>query len=217
MLEELKKVLAGIRRDTQRLLDNTLKSYLQIARYDVTTAPNGTVIGVTRPFSDTEIQIPYLPYCANATVGDTVLVVWWGSLTNAQAWFKLPAEPGILNFRPGGTGAAFGKSAESDNLLDSSWPIRSPNFQYIRENLSSFTFTNLPLIDSPYHFKYGLLFGGDNPGVLYMVFVGVDLSVTLTPILPYYSVTLSGAVSGTSLVITASGIVYGGLRLIWIN
>lgn len=92
MLEELKKVLAGIRRDTQRLLDNTLKSYLQIARYDVTTAPNGTVIGVTRPFSDTEIQIPYLPYCASAKVGNTVLVVWWGSLTNAQAWFKLPAD-----------------------------------------------------------------------------------------------------------------------------
>lgn len=97
MLEELKKILAGIRRDTQRLLDNTLKSYLQIARYDVTTEPNGTVIGVTRPFSDTEIQIPYLHYCANAAVGDTVLVVWWGSLTNAQAWLKLPAVPGAMN------------------------------------------------------------------------------------------------------------------------
>ncbi|PWM20081.1 MAG: hypothetical protein DBX49_01120 [Clostridia bacterium] len=59
---------------------------LQCERYDVTTAPNGSVIGVTQPFGKTEIRIPYSGEVADAQVGDTVLVYWWSSLSNAKAW-----------------------------------------------------------------------------------------------------------------------------------
>lgn len=59
---------------------------LQCERYDVTTAPNGTVIGVRQPFSQTEIFIPYTGEVKDAKAGDTVLVVWWGSLSTAKAW-----------------------------------------------------------------------------------------------------------------------------------
>lgn len=61
---------------------------LQCERYDVTTAPNSATgkIGVTQPYGQ-EIFVPYSAACADAQVGDTVLVVWWKSLSNAKAWF----------------------------------------------------------------------------------------------------------------------------------
>ena len=57
------------------------------ARYDVTTAPNGTTIGVTLPLGTQEIQIPYSQEVSGAHVGDTVLVVWFGALSNAKAYY----------------------------------------------------------------------------------------------------------------------------------
>ena len=76
--------IAGKVRETVKSMSG---KNLQCERYDVTTAPNpNTVkIGVTQPFADTELMIPYAAECAGATVGDTVLVVWWGSLSNAKA------------------------------------------------------------------------------------------------------------------------------------
>lgn len=60
---------------------------LRCERYDVTTAPNGSVIGVTQPFGNTELFIPYSNEVAEAVAGDTVLVVWWGTMSTAKAWF----------------------------------------------------------------------------------------------------------------------------------
>ena len=57
------------------------------ARYDVTTAPNGSKIGVTLPLGTSEIMIPYSQEVSSAVVGDTVLVVWYGSLSNAKAYY----------------------------------------------------------------------------------------------------------------------------------
>lgn len=87
MLEEVKKVLAGIRKDTEKVIRRLTENHLRCERYDVTTAPNGTVIGVTQPFGTEELLIPYSWMCSNAQVGDTVIVVWWSGLSNAQAWF----------------------------------------------------------------------------------------------------------------------------------
>lgn len=60
---------------------------MRIARYDVTTAPNGSTIGVTLPMGTQEIHIPYSQEVSSATVGDTVMVVWYGSLSTAKAYF----------------------------------------------------------------------------------------------------------------------------------
>lgn len=59
---------------------------LRCERYDVTTAPDGSVIGVTQPFGNTELFIPYSQEVADAVAGDTVLVVWWGTMSTAKAW-----------------------------------------------------------------------------------------------------------------------------------
>lgn len=58
---------------------------LRCERYDVTTPPNGSVIGVKQPFGDRELFIPYTTEVSGAKAGQTVLVVWWGSLSNAKA------------------------------------------------------------------------------------------------------------------------------------
>jgi hypothetical protein len=56
-------------------------------RYEVTTAPNGTKMGVTLPFGSKEISIPYSKEVSTAQVGDQVLVVWWGSMSNAKVYY----------------------------------------------------------------------------------------------------------------------------------
>lgn len=89
MLEDAKafwKAIEGKVRETVR--DMTGKS-LQCERFDVTTAPNAATgkIGVRLPFGDRELKIPYSGAVSGAKAGDTVLVVWWKSMSNAKAWF----------------------------------------------------------------------------------------------------------------------------------
>ena len=69
------------------LIKQETSNCLKCARYDVTTAPDGTKIGVTLPFGTTEIQIPYSQEVSSAQVGDTVMVVWYGSLSTAKAYY----------------------------------------------------------------------------------------------------------------------------------
>ena len=73
------KVKQSIKEETQ----NTLKC----ERFDVTTAPNGTKIGVKQPFGTNEIFIPYSQAVAGAVVGDTVLVIWHNGMSTAKAWY----------------------------------------------------------------------------------------------------------------------------------
>ena len=87
MMQDAKAFWDAIRNQVARLCRQETANTLRAARYDVTTAPNGKVIGVTQPYGAQEIKIPYAAEVASAAVGDTVLVVWWGSMTNAKAWF----------------------------------------------------------------------------------------------------------------------------------
>ena len=89
MLQEALDVWNALKGKTTQLFHELNSKVLQCERYDVTTAPNGSVIGVTQPFSKTQLFIPYSWECASAKVGDSVLVAWWGnSLSTARAWFK---------------------------------------------------------------------------------------------------------------------------------
>ena len=87
------------------------------------------------------------------------------------------------------------------------------------DNKQVFTFENLSLLNDTGKFKYGLLFGGEqNTPFVYHVFAAVDNTITITPILSTSnSATFTGSVSGTTLTLTGNRIVYGGVRLIWIN
>ena len=67
-------------------------------------------------------------------------------------------------------------------------------------------------------YRYGLLVGGYNASnpCLYHVFLNANNEATLTTVLPAGH-TLTASTSGTTLTITASGTMYGGLRLIWLD
>lgn len=52
------------------------KTAVRRKKMNVTTAPNGAVIGVTDPVDNTEISIPYQPACATVLVGQSVWVEW---------------------------------------------------------------------------------------------------------------------------------------------
>lgn len=71
----------------QALIKQENSNSMKCARYDVTTAPNGSVIGVRLPEGATEILIPYSKEVEDAIVGDTVLVVWHGTLSTAKAYY----------------------------------------------------------------------------------------------------------------------------------
>lgn len=81
---EFWEAIAGKVKQTAR---NMMEKTLQCERYDVTTAPDGSKIGVKQPFGSREIFIPYSAEVADAKVGDAVLVMWWNSLSTAKAWY----------------------------------------------------------------------------------------------------------------------------------
>lgn len=62
----------------------TQKSMLRYYRARVTTAASGGVMGVKRPFDDTEQFFPYVSSMAAAPVGAQVVIVVFGEGRNAQ-------------------------------------------------------------------------------------------------------------------------------------
>ena len=86
MQREAEKLINTIKTKCGQLISEKTQNCLRCERYDVTTAPDGTVIGVTQPYGTTELKIPYTQEVAGAAVGDTVIVFWWGSLSTAKAW-----------------------------------------------------------------------------------------------------------------------------------
>lgn len=62
----------------------TQKSMLRYYRARVTTAASGGVMGVKRPFDDTEQFFPYVSSMAGAPVGAQVVIVVFGEGRNAK-------------------------------------------------------------------------------------------------------------------------------------
>ena len=106
---EFWEAIAGKVKQTAR---NMMEKSLQCERYDVTTAPDGSKIGVKQPFGSREIFIPYSAEVADAKVGDTVLVMWWNSLSTAKAWYF-------------GSGPAANYDGLISRMLDVFYPIGS--------------------------------------------------------------------------------------------
>lgn len=91
---------------------------LRAERYEVTTAPNGTVIGVTKALGSTELFLPYSQEVASAIVGQPVLVVWWGSMSNAKVYYYATGYNGSSG-GGGGGGGIFIPSVSSVGII--SW------------------------------------------------------------------------------------------------
>lgn len=87
MISEAKAFWDSISGKVKSLIRKETENAMRLQRYDVTTAPNGTVMGVRQPFGNNEIFLPYSQEVSTATVGDTVLVAWWGSMSNAKVYY----------------------------------------------------------------------------------------------------------------------------------
>lgn len=87
MLTAAESFWESIKGKVRQLCKSETQNALKVERYTVTTAPNGTVMGVTLPYGTTELALPYSKEVAKASVGNTVLVAWWGSMSNAKVYY----------------------------------------------------------------------------------------------------------------------------------
>lgn len=112
MMRDALKFWNAIEGKIKQTVRGMMEKSMQCERYDVTTAPNGSKIGVKQPFGSSEIFIPYSAEVADAKVGDTVLVMWWNSLSTAKAWYF-------------GSGPAANYDGLISRMLDVFYPIGS--------------------------------------------------------------------------------------------
>ena len=87
MIAEALRFWDAISGKVKALVKSETQNVFRCERYEVTTAPDGSKIGVTLPLGTKEIFVPYSREVADAVVGNTVLVVWWGSMSNAKAYY----------------------------------------------------------------------------------------------------------------------------------
>jgi len=87
MLSEAQRFWEAIAGKVKQLIKGETQNAMRCERYEVTTAPDGTQIGVTKAFGTHELMLPYSAEVSNAAVGDPVLVVWWHSMSNAKVYY----------------------------------------------------------------------------------------------------------------------------------
>lgn len=73
---EALKIWEALRGMVDAEIDAKTKSCMRSQKMSVTTAPDGTVMGVSAPFGE-EIMIPYTSALSSASVGDAVWVTWY--------------------------------------------------------------------------------------------------------------------------------------------
>lgn len=133
---------------------------LRMERYDVTTAPNGTTIGVTMPEGGKEINIPYSKDVANATIGDTVMVGWRGSMSTARAmWFGKGYSGGVspLDIYPIGSIYMSVNSVDPGTLFGGTWQRLQDTFLLAAGSSYSAGSTGG---QANHSHEYGLQYGG---------------------------------------------------------
>lgn len=85
MLEGIIEFWNALRPKVDQTVNEKTGNCLRVDRFDVVAAPSDGKISVRQPYGST-ISIPYSEEVAAAKAGDTVLVLWWGSLSTAKAW-----------------------------------------------------------------------------------------------------------------------------------
>lgn len=96
MISEAQRFWDAIVGKVRKVAQDESKNAFRCERYKVTTAPNGSKIGVTLPLGSKEIFLPYSSEVEEATVGSQVLVVWWGSMSNAKVYYYADGYRGCI-------------------------------------------------------------------------------------------------------------------------
>lgn len=95
MLNDAQRFWNAIVGKVRRTAQDEAKNALRLERYEVTTAANGTTMGVTLPMGTKEIFLPYSNEVSTASVGTPVLVGWWGSMSNAKVYYFADGYQGV--------------------------------------------------------------------------------------------------------------------------
>lgn len=138
----------------KNLIRKETENTMRCERYEVSTAPNGTVMGVKKPYGAKELFLPYSQEVAGATVGAPVLVIWWGSMSNAKVYYYANGYSGHGIPAGGTTGQILGKNSGTD--YDAGWKsATSLGLRGILYNGNKVSSGNIPLA-TPYT-DYSLL------------------------------------------------------------
>jgi hypothetical protein len=82
--EEIKRLLEDF---VKKVIQSETKDCFRVYKAKVTTAPNGTLCGVTLVGDQTELMLPYSSRLSNLQVGTIVFVATiFGSFRNAFVW-----------------------------------------------------------------------------------------------------------------------------------
>lgn len=155
MISEAKAFWDAIKGKVKSLIRKETENAMRLQRYDVTTAPNGTVMGVRQPFGNNEIFLPYSKEVASATVGDTVLVAWWGSMSNAKVYYFADGFSGAAKtsdlandvpFMSMGLGTQI---PQNSNLND----YTTPGVYFVASAAEAATMSNGPLTTAAYRLE----------------------------------------------------------------
>ncbi len=138
MLSEAQSFWSAIAGKVRQLIQGETKNTFRCERYEVTTAPNGSLVGVTLPFGSNEVFLPYSKEIDSATVGDPVLVVWWGSMSNAKVYY----------FADGYEGAESGSSTvKAEISIPLSWTDSGSGYYTATPTVSGATITSDSKVD----------------------------------------------------------------------
>ena len=121
MLSEAIRFWDSISGKVRELIRSETNNAMRVERYDVTTAPNGTVMGVSKPLGTHEIFLPYSSEVRNAKVNDPVLVAWWGSMSNAKVYYFANGYNGGLAAYPVGSYYWSSVNVSPANIFGGKW------------------------------------------------------------------------------------------------
>lgn len=155
MLSEALSFWEAIAGKVKQLIKKETQNTFRCERYEVTTAPNGTKIGVTLPYGTNEVFLPYSSELVSASVGDPVLVVWWGSMSNAKVYYYADGYRGQVE-----------AMSEWDLLWTNSAPTASFSPQTVEIDLSGYVaigiyFYNFASTDPEYGAQMAIGLVGD--------------------------------------------------------
>lgn len=94
---EALKIWDALKPMIDKEIEAKTRSCIRAKKMLVTTAPNGTVIGVSEPYGQ-EILIPYLSTLSDAQVNDAVWV--WYYFNNASTMIAMTTGEGQFSFQP---------------------------------------------------------------------------------------------------------------------
>lgn len=163
MLKEAMQFWDAIAGKVKQLIRSETQNAFRCERYEVSTAANGSVVGVHKPYGSKELFLPYSAEVADAAVGDPVLVVWWGSMSNAKVYYladgfkgyagsdnrvlSVDGKTGDVAVLPAGgsAGQTLAKSSAADyevewttpfQMVGALWENASPNVSFSAQTVS---------------------------------------------------------------------------------